>query len=109
MFEELYDSLSMIFSHWWPKTRGEITEVEVEVRSSRAGETARLAVAYKFYLGSDGPYTGESFLPLSTADKVAAASRKLRPQQAVTVRYRSDDPSVNRLDREVWRELKEGF
>ena len=105
MFENLYDSLSMIFSHWWPKTRGEITEIEVEVRGSRTGETVRLAVAYKFYLGSDGPYTGESFLPLSTTDKVAAAKDKLRPQQAVMVRYRSDDPSVNRLDHEVWRDL----
>jgi hypothetical protein len=108
MFEDLYDAVSQIFSHWWPQARGEITAIDVErVRHSRGSDTLRLAVTYKFSLGSDGPYTGESFWqpPFLTNKRVAGARHKLRLRQSVNVRYRSDDPSVNRLDHEVWQDL----
>ena len=110
MLEDLYDSASLIFSPWWPRAQGEITEVDIErIPSSTGGrrDTVRLAVAYKFVVGNDGPYTGVSFWnPLRfTNKKIIAARHKLRPRQAVIVRYRPDDPSVNRLASSVWRSL----
>jgi hypothetical protein len=108
MFEDLYDTVSLIFSRWWPKADGEITAVDIErIRHSRGKDTLRLAVAYKFSLGDDGPYTGESFWQPSFCvnRKVMAARHKVHLRQTVIVRYRSDDPSVNKLDRGVWRNL----
>jgi hypothetical protein len=63
MFAELYDALSFLFSWRWPEAVGEVTEVDVECIKHRVSdiETWRLAVAYKFSLGIDGPYAGESF------------------------------------------------
>jgi hypothetical protein len=108
MFEDLYDAASLLFSPWWPMAEGEITAVDVErVRHSRGGDTLRLAVAYKFSVGDDGPYTGESFWrpAFFVNRRVAAARHKLHLSQAVRVHYRPDDPSVNALDRGVWRLL----
>jgi hypothetical protein len=109
MLEDLYDSASLIFSHWWPRAQGEITEVGIERIPSGTGgrDTVRLAVAYKFLVGNDGPYTGESFWnpPRFTNKKIIAARHNLRRRQAVIVRYRPDDPSVNRLASSVWRSL----
>ena len=109
MFEDLYDALSLIFYRCWPKADREITEVDVErVRHSQGADTLRLAVTYKFSLGEDGPYTGESFWRPSffVNRRVAAARHKLHRRQHVGVRYRADDPSVNKLDPAVWRNLK---
>jgi len=108
MFDDLYNALSLMFSPWWPTVEGEIAAVDVErIRHSRSGDTLRLAVAYKFSLGDDGPYTGESFWrPAFFVNKrVAAARHKLHVRQRVTIRYRSDDPSLNKLDRRVWHRL----
>jgi valyl-tRNA synthetase len=108
MFEDLYDTVSLIFSRLWPEAQGEITAIDVErMRHSQGADTLRLAVAYKFSLGDDGPYTGESFWqPAFFVNKrVAAARHKLHLHQAVVVHYRSDDPSVNKLDRSLWRTL----
>jgi hypothetical protein len=108
MFEDLYHTVSLIFSRWWPKAQGEVTAIDIEsIRRSQSGDTLRLAVAYEFSVGDDGPYTGESFRrPLFFVNpRVIAARHKLHLHQAVVVRYRSDDPSVNKLDLSVWHDL----
>jgi hypothetical protein len=106
MFGDLFDALSYIYSWHWPVVEGEITVVEVErLRLRQHENTLRLSVTYKFSVGDDGPYTGESFWqpPFCTNKRVVAARHKLHRGQHVIVRYRPDDPSVNRLDRSVWR------
>ena len=108
MFDDLYDALSLVWSSRWPKSEGEITAVEAErVRHNRREEMLRLAIAYKFSVGEDGPYTGESFWSPNffVKKRIIAARRKFRLRQRVTVRYRSDDPSVNKLDSSVWKGL----
>jgi len=108
MFDDLYDVISLMWSWRWPTSEGKITAVDVErIHHSRGGDTMRLAIAYEFSLGDDGPYTGESFWEPSffAKKRVIAARRKLRTRQPVIVRYRTDDPSVNTLDRNVWRGL----
>jgi hypothetical protein len=110
MFEDLYDTASLIFSRWWPEAQGEITAIDVaRIRHSQGGVTLRLAVAHEVSVGDDGPYTGESFWRplLFVNSRVMAARPKLRLPQAVVVRYRSDDPSVSKLDPSVWRSLQE--
>jgi len=108
VFSELYDEISLLWSWRWPEIPGEVTAVDVErVENSRQRESFRLAVAYKFSSGNDGPYTGESFWQPAFFSKkrVLAARRNIRVHQQVIVRYRPDDPSVNKLDRRVWQGL----
>jgi hypothetical protein len=108
MFEELRDAVSFLFSWRWPEAVGEVTAVDVErVKTFKDNETLRLGVAYKFSVGIDGPYSGESFWQpqLCVKRRVFAARRKVRVGQQVVVRYRPDDPSLNRLDRRVWQDL----
>lgn len=108
MFGDLYDALSLAWAWTWPTATAEVTAVDVErLQHSQGREDWRLAVAYKFWIGNDGPYTGESFWkPLFRSHRcVLQATRKIRKHQAVPVHYRPDDPSVNKLDREIWREL----
>jgi len=108
MFENLYDAVSFLFSHWWPTVDGTTTAVDVErIPHARGPDSLRLAVAYQFSIGGDGPYTGESLWHPVFCEirRVRAAKRKLRVHQHVLVRYRPDDPSVNRLDRREWRRL----
>lgn len=108
MFSELYDEISLLWSWRWPEIPGEVTAVDVEgIKNSRDRESFRLAVAYKFSIGNDGPYTGESFWQPAFFSKkrVLAARRNIRVHQQVIVRYRPDDPSVNKLDRQVWENL----
>ena len=98
----------MAWSWRWPTSQGKITAVDVErIAHSRGGETVRLAIAYKFSLGDDGPYTGESFWRpvLCSKKRIIAARRTIRVGRPIIVRYRSDDPSVNKLDRQAWRDL----
>ena len=99
MFEDLYDAISRLWSWTWPCADGRVTEVLGE-HIGRDQDRARLAVAYEFWVGRDGPYTGECFwTPLfSEIKRVAAARRKVHRRQKVRVRYRPDDPSVNTLD-----------
>jgi hypothetical protein len=62
VLDDLYDAVSFLWSWRWPETPGEVTAVDIErIQDSDGIETFRLAVAYKFSIGSDGPYTGESF------------------------------------------------
>ena len=108
MFEDLYDVLSALSSWKWPAVSGEVTAVDVErFAHSREPDTFRLSVTFKFSVGDDGPYTGESFwAPVFFQNKrVPAAKDKIRVGQTVLVRYRPDDPSVNKLDHSVWRGL----
>jgi len=63
MFNDLYDVISLAWSWRWPVANGVITAVDVErFRSSNGRYSARLAVAYEFSVGDDGPYTGESIV-----------------------------------------------
>ena len=110
VFEDLYDKISTLWSWRWPEAMGEVTAVDVErVRHSEGGDTLKLAVAYKFSIGPDGPYTGESFwqpfLSLTSEKRIHGAHRKIHIHQQVLVRYRADDPSVSKLDKRVWRDL----
>jgi hypothetical protein len=67
VFDDLYDAVSFLWSWRWPETPGEVTAVDVErVKNPEGIDTFRLAVAYKFSIGTDGPYTGESFLATYT-------------------------------------------
>lgn len=103
MFADLYDAVSYLWSFTWPEVTGEVTAVDIE----NTGKALRLAVAYKFWVNDDGPYTGESFWnpPFNVNRRVMKGRRKVRVGHPVPVRYRADDPSVNRLDRSMWREL----
>jgi hypothetical protein len=108
MFEDLYDAISILWSWKWPQACGEITEVDIErIHRSRDTNTFRLAVAYRFDVNGDGPYTGESFWTpaFSQEKRTRQGARKLHRHQQVLIRYRPDDPSINRLDRSVWRDL----
>lgn len=109
MFDDLYDSISLLWSWRWPVVDGKVTAVDIErIKHSRGGDTARLAVAYEFSVGDDGPYTGECFwVPaFCSIKRVAAARRKVHVRAPLTVRYRPDDPSVNTLDGGVAKLLK---
>ncbi len=102
MFNDLYEYISLMFSWRWPKADGVITGVEIE--SIDGGDKLRLAVVYKFSLGDDGPYTGESFwASLVGSAGLVNINDKLRVGDPVTVRYRLNDPNVNKLDRSVWQ------
>jgi len=88
MFDELFDYISLWFSWRWPKADGVITAVYLN--PVRDGPQAR--VAYEFSVGGDAPYTGESPWFGDTVFLNGLVG------QAVTVRYRKSDPSVNKLD-----------
>ncbi len=107
MFEDLYDSIRMWFSWSWPTAQAEITEVEVEYFPADQEKQPRLCVCYKFYVGDDGPYCGESFWrpTFSLLKDIEEAKHVMETKRTAPVRYRQDDPSQNRLDREAWRDL----
>jgi hypothetical protein len=102
MFEALFDELSYLGAWRWPVAQGAITEVEVERIQHSDGESWRLSVTYKFSVGADGPYTGESFwqptFSWNAMGKLRSARRELHIGHPVQVRYRADDPSINKLD-----------
>jgi hypothetical protein len=107
MLENLYDYFSLIFPWRWPKVNGELTAVHIRYMelSNNDANSLRVILEYKFSLGEDGPYTGEtSWSPLFALD-VTEFQEKMKVGQAVTVRYRKDDPSVNKLDRSVFRDF----
>jgi hypothetical protein len=107
MFQDLYDEVSLLWSRLWPVADGMVTEV-VSERLGRDQERIRLAVAYEFSIGDDGPYTGESFWTPAFCQlrRVADARKRIRKRQRIQVRYRSSDPSVNTLNGGVRRLLK---
>ena len=99
MFEDLCDAVSRLWSWSWPCADGKITDVLGE-RIGKNQDRARLSVTYEFWVGSDGPYTGECFWKpvFFEIKRVAAARKSVHRNQRVHVRYRPDDPSVNTLD-----------
>ncbi len=111
MFEDLYDAISFAWSWRWPTVNGQVTSAEIErIRhSNRRNDTLRLSVTYGFSIGGDGPYSGEDFwtptFTIGSVKRIKNAKRKFRAGEHVLIRYRSDDPSVNRLDRSVWDDL----
>jgi hypothetical protein len=108
MFDDLYDAVSYLSNWRWPAAGGQITAVDVDRRrGTDARDNMRLCVAYEFSIGDDGPYTGESFsAPAFFRNRrVVAARRKFRIRKPVRIRYRPDDPSVNKLDRSAWSGL----
>ena len=88
MFRDLYDYISLAFSWRWPMAEGLVTAVHL----GAGGEGPQPIVVYEFSLGNDGPYTGESAW-FGDAVYLNSLVGKM-----VMVRYRKDDPSVNRLD-----------
>jgi hypothetical protein len=86
MLEDLYDRISMLWSRRWPVAEGKVTEV-ISDRLGTDRKRARLAVAYEFSIGSDGPYTGEGFW--------TPAFFPLRRVSSARVRYRPDDPQFS--------------
>lgn len=104
MFNDLFDAFSYLWSWRWPVADGEVTAVDIERIGQGRNKTFRLAVAYEFSLGEDGPYTGESFWrPAFLAKRrVQNTARRFHRRQLVAIRYRADDPSINRLDRSAW-------
>jgi len=106
MFADLYDSVSLLWSWRWLVAEGEITAADV-IRN-REKRTAMLDLAYKFYVGDDGPYTGTYvWRPAFCQEKtIAKARRRFHLHQLVRIRYRPDDPSVNTLDGGMSRLLK---
>lgn len=106
MSSDLYDAVSFLGSWRWPLASGEVTAAEIEtITDSRGNVQRRLAIAYKFSIGADGPYTGESFWSPAffSSRSLVSARRGVRNGKQVLIRYRTDDPSVNRLDGSVWR------
>ncbi len=100
MFSETYDWLSKVFSWNWPTAEGEITAVRF------LSPDEGLIIEYKFLVGDDGPYTGESRISSwSVHIDVMDIHKTLAIGTPITVHYRPDDPSVNTLDREKWQGL----
>ena len=102
MLENLRDSVSLLFTRNWPTTDGQITGVSVYPYE----RGIQFAITYTFSLSDDGPYTGESRSPVwYPGEKVVQINDKFQAGQKVIVRYRPDDPSINKLDRSTWDDL----
>lgn len=98
MFSDLYDSISLLFYRRWPCVEGEITAVRML--------GGRLLVEYGFSV-EDRSYIGEADCPSWSVGTEAIDIHEQFPVgQSVTVRYRPDNPSVNKLDRSVWQDLE---
>jgi hypothetical protein len=103
MFNLLYDRVSLMFSQRWPRKEGRITAVDI-----RTGRWAQIVIVYEFLVGNDGPYTGESGSPdWFNGTDVIRIHERLPIGKTVTIRYRTDNPTVNRLDPSVWHELED--
>ncbi len=106
MFEDMRDLLSFLWSWHWPAATGQVTAVDVErIKHPGGNDTIRLAIAYKFSIGNDGPYTGEGFWrpSFSALRRITSAKHQLHVGRPLSVRYCPDDPSVNKLDSDIWR------
>jgi|HubBroStandDraft_4_1064222.scaffolds.fasta_scaffold06172_8 hypothetical protein len=99
MFSDLYDYVSLFFYRHWPSVEGEITAVRI------LGGSGRLLVEYSFSLAG-GSYIGESGCPWSVDTAAVNIHQRLSVGRSVTVRYRPDNPTVNKLDRSVWEDLE---
>ena len=102
MFSDLYYSVSLLFSRSWPKAEGVIAAMGV--KPVRDGY--RLVVEYKFSTADDGPYTGESECPIAYVGDMTRFNQMLRVGEPITIRYRRDNPSVNKADSRMWEDLE---
>lgn len=71
---------------------------------SEGMEIFHLVVAYQFSIG--GVVLAACIFPQR---RVLAASHRIRVHQQIAVRCRSDDPSINRLDRRARGRVGNGF
>jgi len=102
MFGELRNALSCLWSWRWPEATGEVTSVILDTVPDLDGEYLRLAVAFKFFVGEDGPYTGHSFWTPVSRDRALAARERFHVHDEIAVRYRPNDPSENKIAPSVW-------
>ena len=102
MFSDLYDSSSLLFSRSWPEAEGVITAGGVRA-ADRDGYY--LVVEYKFSVGDDGPYTGESKCPLAYVGDATQLNEKVHVGEPITIRYRRDNLSVNKLENRMWEDF----
>jgi len=102
MFDELRNALSYLWSWRQPEATGEVTSVTVDTVPDLDGEYLRLAVAFKFFVGEDGPYTGQSFWTPVSRDRALAARERFHVHDEIAVRYRPNDPSENKIAPSVW-------
>ena len=103
MVEDFRDSVSLLLSRNWPTADGQITGVSA-YPYDRGG--IQFALTYTFFVSDDGPYSGESHSPgWFPGEKVVEINDKFRVGQKVTVRYRPDNPTINKLDRSTWDDL----
>lgn len=111
MFEDFYDEISKLWSWRWPIAQGQVVLAEIERVRHRSSkdDTFRLSVVYNFCVNDDGLYGGEGFwspaFSIGAMKKLREAKRNFRVGMPVVVRYRPDDPSINKLDRRVWEHL----
>ena len=87
------------------RLRGDGPKPKVRLRPFDFLGGQELVVIYEFSLSDDGPYTGRSAMPSDGTD-LTSINESLRIGKEVAVRYRRDDPSVNKLDRSVWQNLQ---
>jgi len=100
MLSDLYDYISLLLYRLWPSVEGQITAVRI------LGGSGRFLVEYKFSL-DDSSYIGEAGCPSWSVGTAAINIHERFPiGQSVTVRYRPDNPSVNKLDRSVWQNIE---
>ena len=92
MFEDLRDYFSKLCFWRLPTAEATVTRIEVD------RVTGRVLIYYQFSLGDDGPYTGMHF---AEGELPLPAVKSLNVGQAITVRYRRDDPSINTLNRDL--------
>lgn len=107
MFDSIWQAVRNGFlrlgSGSWPVTQGEVTDAVIDVFNTEDGPSERLFVTYKFYVGSDGPYTGgANWSPrwgtFGARRLLEAAQHEMHIGRPVRVRYRPEDPSLNELD-----------
>ena len=105
MFGELYENLSLLFYWRWPTVEGVITAADLIY-----GRYPAIVIVYEFSVGEDGPYTGQSRSPFwFGSTNVNGINKQLAAGERVLVRYRPNQPSVNKLDSSVWRDLEDGL
>lgn len=105
MIDDLRDAIYRLWSWRWPIAQGEATSVEFEqIPGINSADQVTLEVTYRFSLNNDGPYTGIRTWT-STHYRISdllAARHRFHEGDAVKVRYRADDPSVNKLLVDSW-------
>ena len=126
MFDALWEGLAKLSSWRWPVAQGQVVLAAIEIVPAGEGFSGsdghcQLRVTYKFNINADGPYVGEAcWTPTQPAQvswtaandleedraKLEPLTRQLPPGYPVQVRYRPDDPRVNKLDGGVEKLLR---